>query len=417
MDKRKIAVIGGGAAGMLAAGYAASLGGDITLFERNTLLGKKLGITGKGRCNVTNNCTPEEFIKNVTTNGKFLYSAINRFTPEDTMEFFETLGVPLKTERGNRVYPESDHAVDIVLALKNYCIRNGVRIVIERVTELTRKDGEDGALDGVVTEKRKYTGFDAVILCTGGLSYPVTGSTGDGYRLAQSVGHTIKPPTPSLVGLMSDDKICSATMGLALKNIAISVTDTKKKNKVIYKDFGEMLFCHFGVSGPVILSASAHLRPMEKDRYVIGIDLKPALDAQTLDRRLLSDFDKFKNRNFINAFDDLLPSKLREPFIGLCGIAHDRKINTITAEERKRIVTLLKNLPVTVTDFRPITEAIVTSGGISVKEIEPHTMGSKLCPNLYFAGEVMDLDAYTGGFNLQIAFATAHAAAEAAVWQ
>ena len=264
MEKRKIAVIGGGAAGMLAAGYAASLGADVTLFERNTLLGKKLGITGKGRCNVTNNCTPEEFIKNVTANGKFLYSAINRFTPEDTMEFFEGLGVPLKTERGNRVYPESDHAVDIVLALKNYCIKNGVHIVIERVTEFIKH--EDGTLAGVTTEKRDHKGFDAVILCTGGLSYPVTGSTGDGYRLAESVGHTIQTPTPSLVGLTSDDKICSATMGLSLKNIAIAITDTKKKNKVIYKDFGEMLFCHFGVSGPVILSASAHLRPMEKDR-------------------------------------------------------------------------------------------------------------------------------------------------------
>lgn len=415
MEKRKIAVIGGGAAGMLAAGYAASLGADVTLFERNTLLGKKLGITGKGRCNVTNNCTPEEFIKNVTANGKFLYSAINRFTPEDTMEFFEGLGVPLKTERGNRVYPESDHAVDIVLALKNYCIKNGVHIVIERVTEFIKH--EDGTLAGVTTEKRDHKGFDAVILCTGGLSYPVTGSTGDGYRLAESVGHTIQTPTPSLVGLTSDDKICSATMGLSLKNIAIAITDTKKKNKVIYKDFGEMLFCHFGVSGPVILSASAHLRPMEKDRYTLAIDLKPALDAQTLDRRLLSDFDQFKNRNFANAFDELLPSKLREPFIALCGIAPDKKINAVTAEERKRIGHLLKNLPVTITGFRPITEAIVTSGGVSIKEIEPHTMASKLCPNLYFAGEVMDLDAYTGGFNLQIAFASAHAAAEAAVWQ
>ncbi len=414
MDKRKIAVIGGGAAGMVAAGYAASLGAEVTLFERNTLLGKKLGITGKGRCNVTNNCTPDEFIKNVTANGKFLYSAINRFTPEDTMEFFEELGVPLKTERGNRVYPESDNAVDIVLALKKNCIKNGVRIVTERVTAFIKN--EEGTLTGVVTEKRSHHDFDAVILCTGGVSYPVTGSTGDGYTLAQSVGHTIKTPTPSLVGLTSDDEICAATMGLSLKNIAISVTDNTKK-KVIYKDFGEMLFCHFGVSGPVILSASAHLRPMEKHRYTVSIDLKPALDMQTLDRRLLSDFDKFKNRNFANAFDELLPSKLREPFIKICGVAPDKKINAVTAEERKRVVTLLKNLPVQITGFRPITEAIVTSGGVSIKEIEPQTMRSKLCPNLYFAGEVMDLDAYTGGFNLQIAFATAHAAAEAAVWQ
>ena len=411
MNERKIAVIGGGAAGMLAAGYAAKRGASVTLFERNTLLGKKLGITGKGRCNVTNNCTPEEFIKNITANGKFLYSAINRFSPADTMAFFEELGVPLKTERGNRVFPVSDNAVDIVLALKKYCLQNGVRILTERVTELIKN--EDGSLSGVTTEKRSHTGFDAVILCTGGLSYPVTGSTGDGYRLAQSVGHTVKEPIPSLVGLTSDDGICAASMGLALKNVAVSVTDTVKK-KVIYKDFGEMLFCHFGISGPMILSASAHLRPMQKNRYVVSIDLKPALDAQTLDKRLLSDFEKIKNRNFANAFDALLPAKLREPFIKLTGISPDKKINAVTAEERRRVAALMKGLPVSVTGFRPITEAIVTSGGITVKEIEPHTMRSKLCPNLYFAGEVIDLDAYTGGFNLQIAFATAHAAATAA---
>ncbi len=412
MNERKIAVIGGGAAGMLAAGYAAKLGAKVTLFERNTLLGKKLGITGKGRCNVTNNCTPEEFIKNITANGKFLYSAINRFSPADTMAFFEELGVPLKTERGNRVFPVSDNAVDIVLALKKYCLQNGVNIVIERVTDLIRN--EDGTLSGVVTEKREHTGFDAVILCTGGVSYPVTGSTGDGYRLARSVGHTIKEPIPSLVGLTSDDEICAASMGLALKNVAVTVTDTVKK-KVVYKDFGEMLFCHFGISGPMILSASAHLRPMQKDRYLVAIDLKPALDVQTLDKRILSDFEKIKNRNFANAFDALLPAKLREPFIKLTGISPDKKINAITAEERRRVVALMKGIPVSVTGFRPITEAIVTSGGIAVKEIEPNTMRSKLCPNLYFAGEVIDLDAYTGGFNLQIAFATAHAAVAAAV--
>lgn len=411
MNERKIAVIGGGAAGMLAAGYAAKLGARVTLFERNTLLGKKLGITGKGRCNVTNNCTPDEFIKNITANGKFLYSAINRFSSADTMAFFEELGVPLKTERGNRVFPVSDNAVDIVLALKKYCLQNGVTILTERVTELIKN--EDGTLSGVRTEKRSHTDFDAVILCTGGVSYPVTGSTGDGYRMAQSVGHTVKEPIPSLVGLTSDDEICAASMGLALKNVAVSVTDTTKK-KVIYKDFGEMLFCHFGISGPMILSASAHLRPMQKNRYLVSIDLKPALDIQTLDKRMLADFEKIKNRNFANAFDALLPAKLREPFIKLTGISPDKKINAITAEERRRVVALMKGIPVSVTGFRPITEAIVTSGGITVKEIEPHTMRSKLCPNLYFAGEVIDLDAYTGGFNLQIAFATAHAAATAA---
>lgn len=413
MNKRKIAVIGGGAAGMTAAGKAAELGAEVTLFERNTLLGKKLGITGKGRCNVTNDCSPDEFIKNVTANGKFLFSAIHRFSPADTMAFFEGLGVPLKTERGRRVYPESDNAVDVVLALKKYCLANGVRIVTDRITEFIENDDE--FIIGLRSEKKTYMGYDAVILCTGGVSYPGTGSTGDGYRLAESVGHSITPPTPSLVGLTSEDKLCPAAQGLALKNIAVSVTDNAK-NKIIYKDFGEMLFCHFGISGPVILSASAHLRPMEKGRYTVHIDLKPALDMQTLDRRLLSDFEKAKNKNFINIFDELLPSKLREPFAKVCGIPADKKVNAITHEERKKIAETLKDLPVVITGFRPISEAIVTSGGVKVKEIEPQTMRSKCSGNLYFAGEVMDLDAYTGGFNLQIAFATAMAAAEAAVY-
>ena len=413
MNKRKIAVIGGGAAGMTAAGKAAELGAEVTLFERNTLLGKKLGITGKGRCNVTNDCSPDEFIKNVTANGKFLFSAIHRFSPADTMAFFEGLGVPLKTERGRRVYPESDNAVDVVLALKKYCLANGVRIVTDRITEFIENDDE--FIIGLRSEKKTYMGYDAVILCTGGVSYPGTGSTGDGYRLAESVGHSITPPTPSLVGLTSEDKLCPAAQGLALKNIAVSVTDNAK-NKIIYKDFGEMLFCHFGISGPVILSASAHLRPMEKERYTVHIDLKPALDMQTLDRRLLSDFEKAKNKNFINIFDELLPSKLREPFAKVCGIPADKKVNAITHEERKKIAETLKDLPVVITGFRPISEAIVTSGGVKVKEIEPQTMRSKWSGNLYFAGEVMDLDAYTGGFNLQIAFATAMAAAEAAVY-
>ncbi len=412
MNQKKIAVIGAGPAGMFASAHAAKLGASVTLFERNSLLGRKLGITGKGRCNVTNDCTSDEFIKNVTANGKFLFSAINRFSSADTMAHFEALGVPLKTERGRRVFPVSDKATDIVLAMKHDCIRQGVQIVNERIVSLIQQ--ENGTLSGVRSEKKDYTGFDAVILATGGVSYPVTGSTGDGYRMAEALGHTITPRVPSLVGLTSDDFVCRETMGLSLKNVALSIVNTKKKNKVIYKDFGEMLFCHFGLSGPLVLSASAHLRPMESGRYVAHIDLKPALDAQTLDRRLLSDFEKNKNRNFSNAFDELLPAKLRDPFLKLSGIPADKKIHSVTAEERHRIGELLKNLPVTITGFRPISEAIVTSGGISVKEIEPQTMRSKKCPNLYFAGEVIDLDAYTGGFNLQIAFCTAHAAAEAA---
>ena len=412
MTKPKIAVVGGGAAGMMAAGHAASLGADVTIFERNSLLGKKLGITGKGRCNLTNDCTPNEFIKNVTANGKFLYSAANRFSPSDTMAFFESIGVPLKTERGNRVFPVSDHAVDVVLALKRYCLSGGCRIVEDRITGLIKN--EDGTLSGVRSEVRTYRGYDAVILCTGGVSYPGTGSTGDGYALAASVGHTIKTPTPSLVGLESDASVCREAQGLALKNVGIAVIDTEN-GKTIYRDFGEMLFCHFGISGPMILSASAHMRPMRSGKYTVFIDLKPALDKETLDRRLLSDFEKYKNRNFANAFDELLPSALREPFAELCGIASDKKINAVTHEERRRIIELMKALPISITGFRPIAEAIVTSGGVSVSEITPQTMCSKRCPNLYFAGEVMDLDAYTGGFNLQIAFSTAVAAADAAV--
>lgn len=411
MEKRKIAVVGAGAAGMTAAGRAAELGCEVTLFERNSLLGKKLGITGKGRCNLTNDCTPDECIKNITSNGKFLFSAVNRFTPSDTITFFESLGVPLKTERGRRVFPVSDRALDVVLALKRYCTENGCRIVCDRITGLLKN--ADGTLSGVRSETKKYDGFDAVILCTGGLSYPGTGSTGDGYRLAALVGHRITPPTPSLVGLESDAPLCPAALGLSLRNVEIRVIDAEI-NKIIYRDFGEMLFCHFGISGPVILSASAHMRPMKSGKYTVMIDLKPALDRETLDRRLLSDFDKFKNRNFANAFDDLLPSKLRAPFVSLCGIPPEKKIHDVTHEQRRKITELLKGLPIGITGFRPISEAIVTSGGVTVSEIEPQTMRSRLCPNLYFAGELMDLDAYTGGFNLQIAFSTAMAAADAA---
>lgn len=411
INKRKIAVIGGGASGLTAAGRAAALGCEVTIFERNAMLGKKLGITGKGRCNLTNNCTPEEFIKNVTANGKFLYSAIHRFSPSDTMAFFEALGVPLKTERGRRVFPVSDRAGDVVLALRRYCASGGCRILHERVTGFIRS--ENGSISGVRCGSRSFDGFDAVILCTGGVSYPGTGSTGDGYRLAESLGHTIAPLVPSLVGLETDDPLCAAAQGLSLKNAAVTVTDTTS-GKAVFRDFGEMLFCHYGISGPVILSASAHMRPMEKDRYSVSIDLKPALDRETLDRRLLSDFETFKNRDFRHAFDELLPSKLREPFAARCGIPLNRKIHTVTRKERLRIVSLLKALTIKIDGFRPIAEAIVTSGGVRTSEIDPHTMRSVLCPNLYFAGELIDLDAYTGGFNLQIAFSTAMAAANAA---
>lgn len=409
MKRKKIAVIGAGPAGMMAAGRMANSGCEVTLFERNSLLGKKLGITGKGRCNLTNDSTPEEFMKNITTNGKFLFSAINRFSCRDTMDFFESLGVKLKVERGNRVYPCSEKAVDIVLAMKKFVLDAKVSIINERVRSIK---AENGRVSGIVTESRVYNDFDSVLLCTGGMSYPLTGSTGDGYEMAHALGHTIVEPTPSLVGLWSEDKLCRDAQGLSLKNAAIKVIDTEK-NKQVYEDFGEMLFTHFGISGPMILSASAHLRPMAPKKYKVLIDLKPALTHEALDARVLSDFEKYKNKNFENSLSDLLPSKLIRPFIYMCGIGYDKKVNSITHGERERVVSTLKALPVTISGFRPIDEAIVTSGGIKTSEIDPKTMKSKIIDGLYFAGEIIDVDAYTGGFNLQIAFSTAVCAADA----
>lgn len=411
-DKARIAVIGGGAAGLMACCRIVDMGGDVTLFERNSLLGRKLGITGKGRCNVTNDCTPAEFMQSLTKNGKFMFSAINRFTPQDTKNYIESLGVPLKTERGNRVFPCSDKATDIVLALKNHAVSGGCVIINERVTKL---ETDSGRICAVVTEKRRHAGFDSAIVCTGGLSYPVTGSTGDGYGLARSVGHTVTETVPSLVGLECRGELCRRMQGLSLKNVSVKVTDNVKKTTV-YEDFGELLFTHFGLSGPVILSASAHMRPMEDGRYTVFIDEKPALSEETLDKRVLSDFEKYKNRQFRNALGDLLPQKMIEPFIELCGVPDDIAVNSVTKEQRKAVVSTMKSIPFEVSGFRPISEAIVTSGGVSVKEISPSNMKSKLCDNLYFAGEIIDVDAYTGGFNLQIAFSTAVTAAEDAIY-
>lgn len=411
----KIAVVGGGPAGMCAAGKAAGMGAEVTLFEKNKLLGMKLGITGKGRCNVTNNCTPDDFIKNMTKNGKFMFSAINSFSSADTMEFFEELGVPLKTERGNRVFPVSDKARDIVLSLKKYVLDSGARIVHEKVTALIPSETEEKRIALVETEKGRYS-FDAVILCTGGLSYPTTGSDGDGIRFAEKLGHKISPAIPSLIGLTSSDKCCGEMQGLALKNVAVSVTDTVK-NKKIYEDFGEMLFTHFGVSGPTVLSASAHMRPMEAGRYEISVDLKPALDEEKLDRRILSDFDKYKNKELANALCDLLPSSMIKPVIAKAGLAETKKANSVTQKERRALLETLKKFTVCVSGTRPITEAIVTSGGVAVSDISPATMQSKKWDNLYFAGEMIDVDAYTGGFNLQIAYSTGMKAAESAVYK
>ncbi len=404
-EKIRVCVIGGGAAGMMCAGRAASLGCDVTIYEKMNALGRKLAITGKGRCNVTNNCDRNTFIENVPTNPRFLYGAYSMFTSEDTVNFFERMGVPLKTERGNRVFPQSDKAFDIVDALRDYCKNNGVKIIHEKVEDVIV---EDGAVKGVKVHGRTVN-YDRVAICTGGVSYPKTGSDGDGYRFAERLGINVVTPKPSLVPLETKEKWVSSLMGLSLKNVSVTVFDTKK-DKEIYSDFGEMLFTHFGVSGPTVLSASAHLKPMERDRYKIRIDLKPALDEKTLDNRLLSDFEKNKNKNFVKSLSALLPQKLIPVFVTLTGIPADRKVNCITKAERQTILRRLKCLEFTVTSYRPIDEAIITSGGVDVKEIDPKTMMSKKIAGLYFAGEVIDVDAYTGGFNLQIAFSTANLA-------
>ena len=406
---KKVIVIGAGAAGLMASGVAAEEGAEVLLVERNDRPARKVMITGKGRCNVTNNCTMiNELIANVPTNGRFLYSAFSRFMPIDTMEFFEDMGVPLKVERGNRVFPESDKAVDIVDALNSFSQDGGAKRVKGRVTELVIKND---TVRGVVLEDGTEYEADAVIIATGGVSYPLTGSTGDGYALAKQAGHTVTDLKPSLVPLVCHEGFCSELQGLSLKNVAISVIDTHSF-KEVYKDFGEMLFTHFGVSGPMILSASSHLNDIIPRRYEIHIDLKPAVSYEQLDKRIQRDFLENNNKNFINALDSLLPKKLVPVVVRLCGIKPATKVNQITKEQRGNLVNLLKDLKVTVLRYRPIEEAIITSGGVSTKEIDPKTMESKLCKGLYFAGEVIDVDAYTGGFNLQIAFSTGRLAGE-----
>ena len=402
-----IAVVGGGAAGMMAAIHAARMGADVVLYERNDRCGRKLRITGKGRCNVTNHCTRDAFFANIPGDARFLFSAWSRFDSAETERFFEELGVPLKVERGNRVFPVSDKATDVVDALVRECRATGVSIEHARVDDLIV---ENGAVRGVIVAgKPRY--HRAVILATGGCSYPQTGSTGDGHRMAREAGHTVTTLTPSLVPLVEDGRFCATLQGLSLRNVSLSVRDTKT-GKEIFRDFGEMLFTHFGITGPLVLSASAHLAPMERGRYEILIDLKPALDEKTLDARLLSDFEKYKNRDFLNALSDLLPQKLIAPLVDRSGIDPRRKVHDITREERHRLLALLKGLPISIAGFRPIAEAIVTKGGVALGEVSPRTMESKRVAGLYFAGELLDLDAYTGGFNLQIAFSTAVLAGE-----
>ena len=400
-DNVKIGIIGGGAAGLMAAGVAINYGAEVTVFDHSGRLGKKLAITGKGRCNVTNNSDINTILENVTSNPRFLYAALNAFPPADVMSFFESLGVELKTERGNRVFPVSDKAIDIVNALKDYS--SAARFVFSHVKEI--KNSPDG--DFTVVSGEKVFSFDKVIIATGGRSYPLTGSDGSGYRLAIKLGHTVTEIKPSLIPLESRSEYCERMQGLSLKNVAITVSIDGKKS---YSDFGEMMFTHFGVTGPMILSASAHLKDADITKATLSIDLKPALDEKTLDERLLSDFSKTTNKDFINSLDALLPSKMIPVFVDACGVDPRKKVNSITKEERRRIVATLKSFEIPLCGFRPIEEAIITSGGVNVKEVSPKSMESKIVKGLYFAGEVLDVDAYTGGFNLQIAFSTGYLA-------
>ena len=405
---KEIVVIGGGAAGLMAAITAARQGAAVTLLEPNERLGKKVNITGKGRCNVTNDCDRETLLASIPGNGRFLYGALTRFTPRDTMAFFEALGVPLKVERGNRVFPVSDSAFDITNALERELKRRKVRWVRDRAVSV---ETADGAVCAVTGEKGTYP-VQAVILATGGMSYPGTGSTGDGYRIAEALGHTIVPPRGSLVPLVCAGEDCPAMQGLSLRNVAVTVYNGKKK--AVFRDFGELLFTHFGVSGPLVLSASAHMRHFTKKRYRLEIDLKPALDEQQLDKRLLADFAKYANHDFQNGLDDLLPQKLIPVVIELSGIPGRQKVHDLTREQRQSLLRVLKHFPVEVSAPCPVTDAIVTSGGVKVGEVDPKTMESKLVKNLYFAGELLDTDAYTGGFNLQIAWSTGRLAGQSA---
>ncbi len=400
-------VIGGGAAGLMAAGTAAKRGLSVTLFERNDKLARKVAITGKGRCNVTNNCPLlNDLIGNVPVNGRFLYGAFSRFTTDDTMDFFEEMGVPLKIERGNRVFPVSDKALDIVDALNKFITVNGVKRKTARVTALLI---EEGKCIGCKTEDGKEHFADNVLVATGGKSYPVTGSTGDGYDFARQAGHTITDLKPSLVPLECHEGWCTDAQGLSLRNVEITVEDSKTY-KTVYKDFGEMIFTHYGISGPMVLSASSHMRNMERGRYIIHIDFKPALTYEQLDKRLQRDLLECSNKNLYNTLSLMLPRKMIPIIVKLSGLNGNIKSNQVTKEMRATLVDLLKDIRLTVTDFRPIEEAIVTSGGVKVGEIDPKTMKSKITDGLYFAGEVIDVDAYTGGFNLQIAFSTGHLA-------
>ncbi len=402
---KKVAVIGGGAAGLMAAHAAASCGNDVTVFEKNARPARKVMITGKGRCNVTNNCDRDTFLANTPHGSRFMFSAFSAFSCEDTMAFFENQGVPLKTERGNRVFPVSDKAVDIVDALVNAAYSVGVKIVNSVVTQIKAINNK---VSSVILQNGKEFFFDRVIIATGGVSYPVTGSTGDGYNFAKALGHTVTELRPSLVPIMTKENFCTRLCGLSLKNVTLSLYIEGKK-KAIYSELGEMMFTDFGITGPLVLSASAYVEK-SPELYTIKIDLKPALDIDTLDKRILRDFSAEPNKDFINSLDELLPKRLISVIVQISGIDPRKKVNSITREERRHLAELIKSLNLSVLRLRPIEEAVVTSGGIKLSEIDPKTMQSKIVENLYFAGEVIDVDCFTGGFNLQTAFSTGYLA-------
>ena len=416
----KVVVIGGGPAGMMAAITSAKKGNDVTLLEKNSRCGKKLLITGKGRCNITSSLDMSEFINNIPGNGRFLYSCFENFTNEDILQMLHKNNVDTKEERGNRIFPVSDKSIDVLNAFESEIRRANVKLITDaKVTDIVAHENEVKAVRYIKNDRKEEIKAEKVILATGGKSYPITGSTGDGYEIAKKLGHTVEKLQGSLVPLTAKNEslnVCKELQGLSLKNVGVTLVD-KENSKVIYKDFGEMLFTHFGVSGPIILSSSAHLlryKNIEEkflnNQIELLIDLEPALSEEKLDERIQRDFNKYKNKEIRNGLDELLPKKLILPIIELSKIDINKKINSITKEERRCLVKILKNMPITVNGFRPIEEAIITAGGISIKEINPKTMESKIVNGLYFAGEIIDVDAYTGGFNLQIAYSTGYTA-------
>jgi len=405
---RNVVVIGAGAAGLFAAGIAAEAGAAVTVFEKNPYPGKKLNITGKGRCNVTNNCDFDELMSNIPQNPRFMYSSFSAFLPQDMMAFLEREGVALKTERGGRVFPVSDRARDVTDALVGFAKRNGAKFKTGNVEEVVC---ENGAVKGVRTANGTVL-CDAVIIATGGVSYPLTGSSGDGYRFAESAGHTVIKPRGSLVPLCSERELCKTAQGLTLKNVVLSAFN--QKGKLLFSEIGEMLFTHFGMSGPLVLSASAHMRDFENEKYYVTIDLKPGLTHEKLEDRILRDVEAKKNKDVANLLRGLLPSGLIPIVLRKSGIDASVKGNSLTREMRRALRDTLKAMRFEIDEKRPIEEAIITSGGVNIREINPKTMESKITRGLYFAGEVLDVDAYTGGFNLQIAWSSAYSAGKSA---